>query len=101
MKVNFKEFKVFTDLKKTKSKIVDFQELLAEFVYTNGGGFKGLRLANKIADGKDGEVELTDEESQMVLAVCDNNDMRCLLLTALHELLDPKEEPKEQPKKKK
>jgi len=92
MKVNLKKFKVYTDLKKTKSEVINFQDTLAEFIYTYGGGFKGLRLANKIADGKDGEVELTDEESQMVLAVCDNNDMRCLLLTALHELLDPKEE---------
>ena len=98
MKVNLKKFKVYTDLKKTKSEVINFQDTLAEFVYTYGGGFKGLRLANKIADGKDGEVDLTDEESQMILAVCDNNDMRCLLLTALHELLDPKEE---QPKKKK
>ena len=100
MKVNLKKIKVYTDLKKTKSEVINFQDTLAEFVYTYGGGFKGLRLANKIADGKDGEVDLTDEESQMVLAVCDNNDMRCLLLTALHELLDAKEETKEQPKKK-
>ena len=71
--------------------MLDIQDMLAEFVYTYGGGFKGLRLANKIADGKDGEVELTYEESQMILAVCDNNDMRCLLLTAVHELLDPKQ----------
>ena len=98
MEVNLKKFKVYTDLKKTKSEVINFQDTLAEFVYTYGGGFKGLRLANKIADGKDGEVDLTDEESQMILAVCDNNDMRCLLLTALHELLDPKEESK--PKKK-
>ena len=101
MKVNLKNVKVFTDLKKTKSVVLNIQDTLAEFIYTYGGGFKGLRLANKIADGKDGEVDLTDEESQMVLAVCDNNDMRCLLLTALHELLDPKEEPKESAKKKK
>ena len=94
MKVNFKKVKVYADLKKTKSEVLDIQDMLAEFVYTYGGGFKGLRLANKIADGKDGEVELTDEESQMILAVCDNNDMRCLLLTAVHELLDPKEQPK-------
>ena len=93
MKVNLTKIKVYTDLKKTKSEVINFQDTLAEFVYTYGGGFKGLRLANKIADGKDGEVDLTDEESQMILAVCDNNDMRCLLLTALHELLDPKEEP--------
>ena len=74
--------------------MLDIQDMLAEFVYTYGGGFKGLQLANKIADGKDGEVELTDEESQMILAICDNNDMRCLLLTAVHELLDPKQENK-------
>ena len=90
MKVNFKKVKVYTDLKKTKCEVLDIQDILAEFIYTYGGGFKGLRLANKIADGKEGEVELTDEEAQMVLAVCDNNDMRCLLLTAVHELLDPK-----------
>lgn len=101
MKVNLKKVKVYADLKKTKCEVLDIQDMLAEFAYTYGGGFKGLRLANKIADGKDGEVELTDEESQMILAVCDNNDMRCLLLTAVHELLDPKEQPKESPKNKK
>ena len=94
MKVNLKKVKVYADLKKTKSEVLDIQDMLAEFIYTYGGGFKGLRLANKIADGKDGEVELTDEESQMILAVCDNNDMRCLLLTAVHELLDVKEDKK-------
>ena len=83
MKVNLRKVKVYADLKKTKGEVLDIQDMLAEFVYTYGGGFKGLRLANKIADGKDGEVELTDEEAQMVLAVCDNNDMRCLLLTAV------------------
>ena len=55
--------------------MLDIQDMLAEFIYTYGGGFKGLRLANKIADGKDGEVELTDEETQMILSVCDNSDM--------------------------
>ena len=94
MKVNLKKVKVYADLKKTKSEVLDIQDMLAEFIYTYGGGFKGLRLANKIADGKDGEVELTDEESQMILAVCDNNNMRCLLLTAVHELLDAKEDKK-------
>ena len=94
MKVNFKKVKVYADLKKTKCEVLDIQDMLAEFIYTYGGGFKGLRLANKIADGKDGEVELTDEETQMVLAVCDNNDMRYLLLTAIHDLLDAKEDKK-------
>ena len=89
MKVNLKKFKVYQDLKKTKSTVIDFQESLAEFIYTNGGGFKGLRLANKIADGKDGEVELTEDEVQMILAVSDGN-MRCDFLVSLHELLDKK-----------
>ena len=71
--------------------MLDIQDMLAEFIYTYGGGFKGLRLTNKIADGKNGDVELTDEETQMILSVCDNNDMRCLLLTVIHDLLDVKE----------
>ena len=100
MKVNLKKVKVYADLKKTKCEVLDIQDMPAEFIYTYGGGFKGLGLAKKIADGKDGEVELTDEESQMILAVCDNNNMRCLLLTAVHELLDPKAS-KESPKKSK
>ena len=87
MKVNFKKVKVYADLKKTKCEVLDIQDMLAEFIYTYGGGFKGLRLANKIADGKNGDVELTDEETQMILLVCDNNDMRCLLLTVIHDLL--------------
>lgn len=91
MKVNLKKVKVYADLKKTKCEVLDIQDMLAEFIYTYGGGFKGLRLANKIADGKDCEVELTDEETQMILSVCDNNDMRCLLLIAIHDLLDVKE----------
>ena len=100
MKVNLKKFKVFTDLKKTKSEVVDFQDILAEFVYGNGGGFKACRLANKIADAKDGEVELTEEETQMTLSICDNSNMRCTFLTSVHDLLDQKEEPKESLKKK-
>ena len=94
MKVNLKKFKVFTDLKKTKSEVVDFQDILAEFVYGNGGGFKACRLANKIADAKDGEVELTEEETQMTLSICDNSNMRCTFLTSVHDLLDPKEDAK-------
>ena len=91
MKVNFKEFKVFKDLKKTKSEVFDIQNLLAEFVYTNGGGFKGMRMANKIADGKNGIVDLDDEEVTMLLAISDNGNMRCDLLSSLHDLLDNKE----------
>ena len=75
MKVNLKKVKVYADLKKTNCEVLDIQDMLAEFIYTYGGGFKGLRLANKIADCKDGEVELTDEETQMILSVCDNSDM--------------------------
>lgn len=91
-KVNLKKVKVFTNLKKTESEVRDVQDLLAEFVYEHGGGFKALRLANKIADGKNGEVDLTDEEAQMILAIGDNSYMICWLLTAIHELLDPKED---------
>jgi hypothetical protein len=94
MKVNLKKVKVFTDLKKTKSEVRDVQDLLAEFVYEHGGGFKALRLANKIADAKNGEVDLTDEEAQMVLAIGDNSYLICWLLAAMHELLDPREEVK-------
>ena len=92
MKVNLKKFKVYQDLKKTKSTEIDFQESLAEFIYTNGGGFKAFRLANKIADSKDGKVELTDVESNLILEVCDNSNMFCYLAASLHELLDNKEE---------
>ena len=90
MKVDLKKLKVYTDLKKTKFEIVDFQETLAEFVYGNGGGFKACRLANKIADGKNGEVELSGEEEQMIISICDNSQMRCPFLTSIHELLEHK-----------
>lgn len=94
MEVNFKEFKVYTDLKKTKSQIVDFQDTLADFIYTYGGGFKAFRLANKIADGKEGKVELTDAETKLILEICDNSNMLCYLLMSLHDLLEAKEESK-------
>ena len=94
MEVNFKEFKVYTDLKKTKSQIVDFQDTLADFIYTYGGGFKAFRLANKIADGKEGKVELTDAEAKLILEICDNSTMLCYLLMSLHDLLEAKEESK-------
>ena len=92
MEVNLKKFKVFTDLKKTKSQIMDFQENLAEFIYTNGGGFKSSRLANKIADGKDGKVELTDADISLIFEICDNSNMLCYVLMSLHELLENKEQ---------
>ena len=38
MKVNLKKVKVYTDLKKTKCEVLDIQDMLAEFIYTYGGG---------------------------------------------------------------
>ena len=63
MKVNFKQFPVYTSIRKDMVAMQDVSFLLSNAIYTNIPGIMAHAVALKIYGG-DAEIELSDEESQ-------------------------------------
>ena len=61
MKINFKEFKVYTNLAKSDSQLINIVTELADGIYKTAQGIAGHSLALKIYNSK-GEEEYTEEE---------------------------------------
>lgn len=62
MKANFKQFPVYTSIRKDMVTMQDVSFLIANAIYSNIPGIMAHAVALKIYGG-DGEVELTDEET--------------------------------------
>lgn len=69
MKVNFKKFPLYTSIKRDKTEEVDISEAVANTIYMNVGGVAAKSLALRIYEN--GEVELTDKETEIVKHVAD------------------------------
>lgn len=69
MKVNFKEFPLFTSIKRDKTEEVDISEVIANTIYMNVGGVMAHSLALRIYE--QGEVELNEKEVDLVMQVAD------------------------------
>jgi hypothetical protein len=65
MKINFKEFKVYTNLAKSNSQFIDIAAELADGIYKTAQGIAGHSLALKIYNLK-GEEEYTEEEFSII-----------------------------------
>lgn len=65
MKINFKEFKVYTSLAKSDSQLINIVTELADGIYKTARGIAGHSLALKIYNSK-GEEEYTEEEFSMI-----------------------------------
>lgn len=67
VKINFKEIKIYKDIAKTKSEVVDMQDEVANAMYEKGTGIKFHALALKIYNAK-GEIELDEQEYGLLMA---------------------------------
>lgn len=65
MKVNFKQFDVYTSLKGDQRQTTDAREAVADAVYMAGIGVFAHSLALRILQSE-GEIELTAREEQIV-----------------------------------
>lgn len=64
-KINFKQFKIFTDIAQTESRTVDVSRVFADTLYKNGTGIFVHDLALRIFRSE-GEMELSKEEEQVI-----------------------------------
>ena len=65
-KINFKQFKTFTDITREKTSLVDVRKPLADALYKTANGIAAHDLALRIYRS-DGEVELEDSDVQLLL----------------------------------
>lgn len=92
MKINFKQFKMYADLGKTKSFKQDVTKLLANTVYQSAPGIEALNTALKIYNSK-GEEEYSDLEVRVIRA-CSEKRMGCIFVYALQELIEEEKKKK-------
>lgn len=71
MKINFKEVKVPTSIKKEEFRSEDLRENLANAIYNNERDIAYMSLAMKIYNS-DGEVELDEKETNLLKNFCKN-----------------------------
>lgn len=71
MKINFKEVKVATSIKKDNYRVEDMRENLANAIYNNESNIAYMALAMKIYNS-DGEVELDEKETTLLKNFCKN-----------------------------
>lgn len=71
MKLNFKEFKAFVDIKHTQTRTADVREQFADMVYKNVNGIRALVLAQKIYQST-GAEEYTPVQVQMIKTVANS-----------------------------
>lgn len=69
MKINFKQFPLYTSIKRDKTEEVDISEVIANTIYMNVGGVIAHSLALRIYE--QGEVELNENEVELVRKVAD------------------------------
>lgn len=65
MKINFKQFLVYTSLDKSISQLMDISKELSDGIYKTAQGIQGYALALKIYNTT-GEEEYTDEEFEII-----------------------------------
>ena len=64
-KINFKQFKTFTDITREKTSLVDVRKPLADALYKNANGIAAHDLALRIYRS-DGEIELEESDAQLL-----------------------------------
>lgn len=69
MKVNFKEFPLFTSIKRDVTTKVDISEVLANTIYMNVSGVVAHSLAMRIYE--QGEVELNEKDIEVLNKVAE------------------------------
>lgn len=64
-KINFKQFKTFTDITREKTSLVDVRKPLADALYKTANGIAAHDLALRIYHS-DGKMELEDSDVQLL-----------------------------------
>lgn len=67
IKIDFTQIKVYTDITRTESSVIDARVRVADDLYRNGQGIAFHALALKIYNSK-GEEEYTDEEYNLLMS---------------------------------
>lgn len=67
-KIDFQNFPLIGDFKKTKTVVTDVREDFANLVYTKVPGIAALELSRKIYNSE-GETEYSDEEMELISKV--------------------------------
>lgn len=68
MKLNFKEFKAYTDIRHTQTQTADVREQFADMIYKNVNGIRALVLAQKIYHST-GTENYSPEEVELIKTV--------------------------------
>lgn len=66
-RINFKEFKVFTDIGRDKTRVFDIRKDFSNGMYVSLRGIQAHDIAMRIYKS-DGEVEFSDEELQIIMS---------------------------------
>lgn len=69
MKVNFKSFPLYTNIKRNNTEDVDISEVVANAIYMNVAGVMAHSLALRIYEK--GEIELNEKEVELIMQVAD------------------------------
>lgn len=85
--INFKEFKFFTNYKRTASKIVDIREEIADVIFVTATRIAGHLLAEKIYNSQ-GVIKLTDEEWQMLNSICGDKLTMAFMESLDHNVIE-------------
>ena len=69
VRIDFKQFPLYTSIKRDKTEEVDISEIIANTIYMHVGGVIAHSLALRIYE--QGEVELNEKEVELVRKVAD------------------------------
>ncbi|MDR2627185.1 MAG: hypothetical protein LBC40_04040 [Dysgonamonadaceae bacterium] len=67
-KINFKEFGLYTDIRKLRKEILDVREVFANILYCRMNGIQAHSLAFMIYKSE-GVLEITDDEAAIIASV--------------------------------
>lgn len=70
-RIDFKHFKMFTDISKEKTIEVDLTKEFADIIYKNANGIMAYDLAMRIYKS-DASIEFADEEISALLSIARN-----------------------------
>ena len=66
--MNFKEFKMYADIKHSKKLVVDVREQLADLIYKQSRGVVAHNLAFRILNAE-GDIEINSAENDVITSI--------------------------------
>ena len=87
MKIDFRNIKVYKDLKKTDFELVNLQESVANTIYGTGQGVAAASMCTRVYESKDGIVEFNDNEVAILREIIDKSSFAFIIM-AIHDIID-------------